>query len=1072
MTSSSRLKQTLIASVLSTGLLGTSISSADVTGPGTLNGDLWQSTAEFFLSFGFAADAINEANNIRPFQTPQARSHGLTTFRDQAIRLELTAKHLDADGVVDNNVAWSILQAPMHGTLEGTAPNLTYVPDADYTGFDKVIFKVDDGVDGSTEGTIDIKVQGSFTTFESGPVRPLAMNSDHSRLYALNTPDGKLEVFDTTGELPELIHSVPVGLEPVAIQLLNDSEAWIVNTLSDNISIVNLSAQTPYVKRTLHVGDEPQDIVFAGNNRNRAFITTAHRGQHSPSDLESMTPSVDRADVWVFDTTSASNAPEKVITLFGMAPRALAVTPDGKKVYAAIYKSGNQTTIAAHNYRLFGRTSTINGKPGPDTDAGGAVAPNSGVIVKHDGRKWRDWYGTNWNRQVYFDLPDYDVFEIDAMASSPTWTKRHSGVGNALFNMVVNPSNGNVYVSNMDARNELKFEGHGHRSDVQTLRGRFIQNQITVIDGNKVTPRDLNSHLSDNRPEGSNADNNKSLAMPLEMVVDSSGDNLYVAAFSSSKVGIFNTEQLEKGTFTPSENDQIEVSGGGPAGIVLDENKNRMYVLTRFNNSIAVVDIAAREEIASVEMYNPEPDFVTEGRPFLYDARFSSGRGDASCGSCHLFGDMDGLAWELGNPDMNWTENPRGYADEFVKMNALRVHHPLKGPMLTQSFRGLEFQGPQHWRGDRTGAYRENGESLEKAAFKEFRGAFTELLGRAEQPTEEQMNKFADFVLQLRYPPNPNRNLDDTLTAKAAAGAEVYFNERTTGFKSKGDIAKQTCNHCHEVDMDIERFGTNTLMSFEGTENPQDFKVPHLRNVYSRIGMFGQKFRDRTATSKHMGDQVTGYGLSHDGAVDTMETFLTVSVFHVDLEDVPGVFEFVTQVPTGLAPIVGQQVTINAEQQSDQGLIDLMISQALAHTQTGGPNKQQCDLVVHGVVDGENSAWLMQNSGEFMSDDGEFSSDQALRALAMDNGNSLTYLCAPPGSGMRVALDRDEDGTLNSEDALIMGRADTSIQPMNPNAAPEQDVMVPAEGNGYDREAAQKANGRFPDFNYYWPFGS
>jgi hypothetical protein len=128
--------------------------------------------------------------------------------------------------------------------------------------------------------------------------------------------------------------------------------------------------------------------------------------------------------------------------------------------------------------------------------------------------------------------------------------------------------------------------------------------------------------------------------------------------------------------------------------------------------------------------------------------------------------------------------------------------------------------------------------------------------------------------------------------------------------------------------------------------------------------------------------------------------------------------------------------------------------------------------VVHGVVDGENSAWLMQNSGEFMSDDGEFSSDQALRALAMDNGNSLTYLCAPPGSGMRVALDRDEDGTLNSEDALIMGRAETSIQPMNPNAAPEQDVMVPAEGNGYDREAAQKANGRFPDFNYYWPFGS
>ena len=69
-------------------------------------------------------------------------------------------------------------------------------------------------------------------------------------------------------------------------------------------------------------------------------------------------------------------------------------------------------------------------------------------------------------------------------------------------------------------------------------------------------------------------------------------------------------------------------------------------------------------------------------------------------------------------------------------------------------------------------------------------------------------------------------------------------------------------------------------------------------------------------------------------------------------------------------------------------------------------------------------------------------------------------------------VDRDEDGVLNASDPATSGRAYTSIAPMDPNAAPEQDVMVPAEGNGYDREAAQKRNGRFPDFNYYWPFGS
>ena len=1069
---SPRWKQGLLASVISAGLATATPAQADVTGPGTTNGDLWQATAEFFLSFSFAANAINEQNNIRPFLIPQAKSHALTTFRDRPIEFDFRAKHLDADGNPDNNLSWSVVSLPMHGTLEGTPPNMTYTPDAGYTGFDRVVFNVDDGSDGSTEGTIDIKVQGSFTAFESGQVRPLALNSDQTRLYALNTPDGRLEIFDVSGALPELLHSVPVGLEPVAIALRNDSEAWVVNTLSDNISVVDLAASVPRVVRTLQVGDEPQDIVFAGANKSRAFITTAHRGQHSPSDLEATTPGADRADVWVFDATSDSHTPEKVVSMFGMAPRALAVSPGGSKVYAAIYKSGNQTTIAAHNYRLWGPTSTINGKPGPTTDAGGVEAPNSGVIVKYDGDDWRDQYGTNWNRQIYFDLPDYDVFEIDAMASSPQVIKRHSGVGNALFNMTVNPANGKVYVSNMDARNELKFEGHGIRSDIQTLRGRFIKNQITVIDGDNVMPRDLNTHLDDSRPDGSADDNARSLAMPLQMVLNSTGETLYVAAYSSSKVGIFNARELESGNFTTSENDHIEVSGGGPAGIAMDESRNRMYVLTRFNNSVAVVDLAAREEIASVAMYNPEPDFITEGRPFLYDARFSSGRGDSSCGSCHLFGDMDGIAWELGNPDMNWTENPRDYADAFVKLNALRVHHPLKGPMLTQSFRGMEFQGPLHWRGDRTGAYRENGESLEKVAFKEFRGAFTELLGRHEQPDEDAMNKFADFALQLRYPPNPNRNLDDTLTAKAAAGADVYFNEKTTGFKSKNDIAKQTCNHCHEVEMDIERFGTNTLMSFEGTENPQDFKIPHLRNVYTRIGMFGQTFREKTSTSKFMGDQVTGYGLSHDGAVDTMETFLTVSVFHVEPEDVDSVFEFVTQVPTGLAPVVGQQVTLSPDEQGQQSLLTLMVQQALAHTLPGGPNKPQCDLIAQGVIDDEARGWIMLETGRFRGDDGDTTTLTDLHDLSLEAGNSLTFTCAPPGSGMRIALDRDEDGELNASDALTDGRAYTSIAPMDPNAPPERDEMVPAEGNGYDREAAMKRKGRFPDFNYYWPFGS
>src|SRR5688500_14315568 len=152
----------------------------------------------------------------------------------------------------------------------------------------------------------------NFIAFESGHVRPLAMSADRTRLFVTNTPDNTLEVFDITLSGLALRARVPVGLEPVAVAVRSDSEVWVVNHLSDSISVVTLSG-TPRVTRTLLVGDEPRDIVFAGSG-GRAFITTAHRGQHrvDPSiaavpgagDPQLTTAGVGRADVWVFDPAS------------------------------------------------------------------------------------------------------------------------------------------------------------------------------------------------------------------------------------------------------------------------------------------------------------------------------------------------------------------------------------------------------------------------------------------------------------------------------------------------------------------------------------------------------------------------------------------------------------------------------------------------------------------------------------------------------------------------------------------------------------------------------------------------
>lgn len=161
-----------------------------------------------------------------------------------------------------------------------------------------------------------------FTAFESGHVRPLAMTPDRNYLLAVNTPDAKLEIFRITSNGLELRASIPVGLEPVAVAIRNNDEAWVVNHLSDSVSVVKLDGDKSHVKATLLVGDEPRDIVFAGWDKSRAFVTTAHRGQNSPIDPKLNTPGVGRADVWVFDAdqccrnSNMGGAPLTILSFF------------------------------------------------------------------------------------------------------------------------------------------------------------------------------------------------------------------------------------------------------------------------------------------------------------------------------------------------------------------------------------------------------------------------------------------------------------------------------------------------------------------------------------------------------------------------------------------------------------------------------------------------------------------------------------------------------------------------------------------------------------------------------------
>jgi len=190
----------------------------------------------------------------------------------------------------------------------------------------------------------------NFVAFESGQVRPLAWSADGSRLFVTNTPANRLDIFRINEDNFSLEASVSVGLEPVAVAVRSNTQVWVVNHLSDSVSIVNVG-NSPRVVQTLLVGDEPRDIVFAGAQGERAFITAAYRGQNHPTfELDDLiTPGLGRADVWVYDANALDNsdlngAPLTIINLFADSLRALAASADGTRVYAAAFMSGNQTT--------------------------------------------------------------------------------------------------------------------------------------------------------------------------------------------------------------------------------------------------------------------------------------------------------------------------------------------------------------------------------------------------------------------------------------------------------------------------------------------------------------------------------------------------------------------------------------------------------------------------------------------------------------------------------------------------------------------------------------------------------
>ena len=781
----------------------------------------------------------------------------------------------------------------------------------------------------------------SFVNFESPQTHPVAISADGMRMFAVNTQDNRLAVYSLANvNRPVLLREIPVGLEPVSVTPRTADEVWVVNRVGDSVSVVSLSQGL--VTATIRVPDEPADVVFAG----------------SPEVALVSISGAEELHVYHVQT----HALIATIPIFADEPRALARSNDGSTVWLAAHRSGNRTTIVGEN----------DAPPPPPPTGGAGPAPAQGIIVDSEDPTWKPVHGIT--------LPDYDVFEIDV--ATRAITRRYTGIGTNLFNIAVHPTSGDLWVANTEALNLIRFEPN--------LRGHFIDSRLTQITPGgspTISFHDLNPAIN-----YATLPNPAATATALSQPTDVAfkGTELWVAAFGTDRVAVVNgsgavTTFVELGAPGATADPRNK---RGPRGIAVHPTADRVYVYNRLSHTIAVIDSALKTVMLEMPAsFDPTPAHIVSGRGFLYDAKLS-GNGTASCAACHVDSELDGEAWDLGDRGGSVLTFTQQTIFNGIPLPFTFNMHPMKGPMTTQTLRGLTPDTePFHWRGDRPD-------------FNAFNPAFDALMGGSQLSTGD-MNDYTAFVETLAFPPNPNQNLDRTLPstpsgASAQDGKNFFENiPFTTGL---------TCNTCHALPT-----GTNgTIIPAVLLQEAQSFKIPHLRNAYKRTGK-----------EPVGGMSTSGYGFVHDGSSNSIFDFLGLPVFQglaTQTNNKRALERFIMALDTGIAPTVGYSVTVNQGNVNDaQVIADL----ALLETQAIAGN---CGVIAKGTFQGAHHGFAyLPGSSTFESDTtalGSFSMSQLTTEIS--NGNAaLTFIGVPVGSEHRMGVDRENNGVLDGEEGLV-----------------------------------------------------
>lgn len=789
-------------------------------------------------------------------------------------------------------------------------------------------------------------IEEPHVLLDAVPIRPLVVSPTGNRVWAVNVQGNCVQEFYTYGNP---VRTFQVPWNPISIAYYPSTDPAypgekLLVVCRGTYALVAVDLTSGKIDRLVRLPAQPADLIV----------------DPAPNDPRAFVSC--QADDVVVDIDLRRMTIDRTFKIPGKTPTSLFFDANGDVMVAPLHSGNNSGVHKSPNFRDL-------------------QAQKLGIL--------------DFDRVATTGLPDEDLFRC-VRAPGTTVQAVARSLGTLLYSAGYNAATNSWWVLHTDANNK-----HPGKQTEADIRGDFAKNRLAIH--NCATLQTTFVDLDDTDPvtPGVQYLNTRSIGHPDGLAIAQSGWAFIVGTQTDNVV-----------LLDPAGNVAFEWDlppGSIPRQVVWSEVRNTFFVHCWGRNTVEAFGLVwPPTHLGTFQLgFDPTSAARSVGRRLFYDGT-NSLHGNLSCETCHAYGEMDFLAWNLSH-----------------------VPGDDKGPLVTQTLRGIDGTMPFHWRGE------------QQKGIADFNPAFENLLG-GQQLTATQLSQFTEYMLALRGDANPHQAADRLPTnakqpplklnsplAYAVAGAHDF----------RGD-----CLKCHSMptgsNNEIQLLGVSPSLNprrqrFEvGTFNALWKKHQDRDRSTSTVDTVSVTFAPGTPglAATTMEYPLLGYGFGHAGTVNSLHEFVEIPSTIVDAAGIAhsppppqlqvNIAAFIDQFDQRMAPMSHVGYLLN--QASPPSTVSTDIPALLTQAAAGNG-----DVVAFGtsVINGVSRQlrWrYVPATAEFVPD-AKLPTvpppppyDLAFFGLQASNGvGSNVFIGLPRGTSTGFATDYDMDDLVNQEEVVI-----------------------------------------------------